>query len=885
MKKIDPMELFKNQPSADFIEELKKPVHEKKNDGFGKGTKENDEVATSGMWLNISFPDPDGLLESAYADFRQFLKVYEIDGNSYSVTVQKGKTSCFEEYTVEIAEGECTITAEDTEGIRRALVFLEDMIIEREAPFLKPGKITRRPVIKTRITRGFFSPTNRPPKNVDELWDEVDYYPDEYLNRIAHDGNNGIWIYTHFCDLIPSKIIPEYGHDSARRIKKLKSVVKKCARYGIKVYIFAVEPHQLSKELEQKHPEILGGTLWDKSHSFCTYTDAGARYCIESTEWLFREVPELGGYIDITTGERTTNCASADYKRCPRCSKHSRGEVLAHTADLIKEGMRRAGARGEFISWTYGHRAWDFEDIKDYVRAAPDDVMLMQNFDDYGFEEQLGKERFAQDYWLSYVGPSIMFSETAKCANENNKHMYAKMQVCCSHEVATVPYIPVPTLIFRKYAGAHKYNVEGILQCWYFGNYPSIMSKAAGELSFMDDFSDEDGFLRRLAGILYGRSNAEAIAKAWKYFGEGYSNYPINIMFSYHGPMHDGVVWKLQLKPKNISPARTWLLQEESEGDRMCDALSGAHTLDEAIELSERMCDNWQKGMEYLPQSVTGEMQTLCEALGVMFDSGKNIMKFYKLRDELGLMRGDPSGILTEMRELVLSEIQNSEKMLVLCGKDSRLGYHSEAEAFKFYPAKLKERIAALYELLDTEFREVEQRISNGQAPLAYYEAEGEEYLFIGHDLESAEPQKVGKSGSFKMTYDSENVYLDIECKKWVEIILCFEGRIMDPAAEVVVYNGKFYNYGTYPYRQLLGERVEKELANYTIEETEKGCKISAKRAHIGWVDDTKPFKLLVRINLESWIEEENPFYSLGRWGYSAGQFGFVKANPKKGDK
>ncbi len=246
-------------------------------------------------------------------------------------------------------------------------------------------------MIKTRITRGFFSPTNRPPKNIDELWDDVDYYPEEYLNRLAHDGNNGIWIYTHFCDLIPSKIIPEYGQNSARRIKKLKRVVKKCARYGIKVYIFAVEPNQLTGELQEKYPELCGEKIWDGSHTFCTHSEKGEQYCIEATQWLFTEVPELGGYIDITAGERITNCAQGDYTKCPICSQYTKGEIVAHTADLIREGMRRAGAKGEFISWTYEHRKWDFEDIRDYVKHLPDDVMLMQNFDDYGFEEQLGK--------------------------------------------------------------------------------------------------------------------------------------------------------------------------------------------------------------------------------------------------------------------------------------------------------------------------------------------------------------------------------------------------------------------------------------------------------------------------------------------------------------
>jgi len=96
------------------------------------------------------------------------------------------------------------------------------------------------------------------------------------------------------------------------------------------------------------------------------------------------------------------------------------------------------------------------------------------------------------------------------CAGEG-KPLYAKMQVCCSHELATVPYIPAPGLVFRKYAGACRYGVEGVLQCWYFGNYPSVMSKAAGELSFLEDFSDEEGYLEYLAGILYGRRSWKAV--------------------------------------------------------------------------------------------------------------------------------------------------------------------------------------------------------------------------------------------------------------------------------------------------------------------------------------------------------------------------------------
>ena len=66
--------------------------------------------------------------------------------------------------------------------------------------------------------------------------------------------------------------------------------------------------------------------------------------------------------------------------------------------------------------------------LREYVKHAPDDVMLMQNFEDAGFAEQLGVERQAIDYWLSYTGPSVMFDVTAEQANKSGKHLFAKMQ-------------------------------------------------------------------------------------------------------------------------------------------------------------------------------------------------------------------------------------------------------------------------------------------------------------------------------------------------------------------------------------------------------------------------------------------------------------------------
>ena len=125
------------QPEMTFIEDLKKPLHDKKPELFGKRSKESDEIDISGAYLVADFPDPEELLTTAYDDFKVFLKVYEFGGDRFHVTVKFSETSCFEEYTLKVTLKGIEILAADTEGIRRGIIYLEDLIKQSEAPFFK----------------------------------------------------------------------------------------------------------------------------------------------------------------------------------------------------------------------------------------------------------------------------------------------------------------------------------------------------------------------------------------------------------------------------------------------------------------------------------------------------------------------------------------------------------------------------------------------------------------------------------------------------------------------------------------------------------------------------------------------------------------------------
>ncbi len=262
------------------------------------------------------------------------------------------------------------------------------------------GEIKRETLIKRRITRGFFSPTNRAPKWGDELLDEVDYYPDGYLSRLAHNGTNGLWIYTSFAQLLSSPYLPSKDENTERRMSKLARVTEKCKKYGIKAYVFAIEPMGLLAEECEPYLDMLGADATSSfpapRRPFCPRIEKTREHIIYCLEYIFKTIPDLAGYISITAGERPTTCSSVGtYKTCPGCRKYSRGENLAFSVDVIKEGLRRAGTGAEFISWTYGHRYWNDPDILEYIDKTPSDVTVMQNFEDRGTDIQLGKPRNA----------------------------------------------------------------------------------------------------------------------------------------------------------------------------------------------------------------------------------------------------------------------------------------------------------------------------------------------------------------------------------------------------------------------------------------------------------------------------------------------------------
>ena len=379
-------------------------------------------------------------------------------------------------------------------------------------------------------------------------------------------------------------------------------------------------------------------------------------------------------------------------------------------AELFSSAMHKYNPKAEFIGWFYTPSQRDgspfMHRLLHILEQWPDQATAMLNFESGGTSVQLGKKRIVFDYSLAYVGPSMLFAEAA----QKTLHTAAKIQVGCSHEDASVPFMPVPENLFEKYHFMMGHGVSTVMQCWYFGNYPGLMNKAAGELSFLPFPVSSQDFLADLARPDWGRDAAVA-AEAWHHFSKAYRNFPSNLSFEWYGPLHHCIAWPLYLFPVDEPVSPSWILKNfpEVSGDRIGECLGFQHTLEEAMELCSAMSSEWQEGITLLESLRTSYKDDpdrladidLASAIGLQMKSTENLLSFYYLREDMLYYRRDH---LARMMDIVKDEISNTKKMIQLCGRDCRLGYHSEAEGYLFYPEKLKARIALLEELLKEDF-------------------------------------------------------------------------------------------------------------------------------------------------------------------------------------
>ena len=638
-------------------------------------------------------------LESAIADFHMFMPVsmgVKQEAGAYRIDCRIGLPEgcpggAAEAFHLRATARACQITARDSEGIRRALIYVEDEMLARGGPFLPAGDVSRWAVVEDRITRSPVAPYRW--LSGWELEHNREYYPDEYLNKLAHCGMNGIWVAGLLSRMVASRTLPELG-PASHRLEKLKRLSERAIRYGIKTWLFCIEPRALPADhpVLAAHPEIRGA----EGRALCVSTPLVQGYIREVMHDLFTEVPELAGVINIFKGERATTCWTSEKfaQTCPRCRKRAMGAVLADSLNSFMEGMRAASPSAKLVAWGYsGNNATGLTSFLPYLHR---DVIWMGNFEHGGEKTVHGKRIEVREYSLSSVGPSAAFAEATRQMTKDGRTVFAKLQLGNTYELSTVPYIPVPHMVYDKLAAMRELGVTGAMMSWIIGGCPSPMLKVAGEASFAPLAPARELFGRVAAGSWAPRQ-APRVAEAWDQFARAFQLYLCAYQAFYFGPVTRCPAYQLHLErePRRAEPYN-WGLTRERVAQPFEDQVSrwlGPFTVEEMIASFREMASEWEKGLSILEECLGTQgkvvelrrQHAVAAAARLQFLSMANVMEFYTLRDRLqatGAAGRTP--LIRRMREVTRDDMRLAEAMKRHLALDCVIGFESEIYDYSY---------------------------------------------------------------------------------------------------------------------------------------------------------------------------------------------------------
>ncbi len=560
--------------------------------------------------------------------------------------------------------------------------------------------------------------TTNPVPDGEETWNVNNVYTDAELAKIAGSGFNAVWVHGLLHSIVQTDDFPELGEYAAEHQRRLNELTERAAKHGIKVFLYMQPPRALlaTHPIFKSHPEI-GGQIEKmqgcdgekvKVQALCTSHDSVKKYLRNAAAELARKIPNLGGIIMITASEYPAHCwsrrgrmmnASGHYEQlpieCPNCKDRTPSDVVNEVIQLMRDGIRSVNSVWKIIAWNWSWAMYEDAPCENIIGKLPKDVILMADFERGGKRTILGKERIMDEYSLGFAGPSKQFKDSWELANRCNLKMMAKLQIGTTHELATVPNLPIIGNVYRKAVNARKMGLAGFMGTWNFGNMITVNTAALNHFLGANISDDQDLELRKFATEYFPNCEPAQINTAWNKFAEAMNSYPFSIPYLYVGPTNYACILPMEPAPlTGKSSGRSWLMDER--GDNITDALEG-YTIDEVIEGFTQLSAVWQtgvdalaKGLKNAPSKHAEEELDNARVCGYLFNSTKHFCKIFKLRNDWH------DNKRAEYNAIAAAELENLRKLLPLVEKDLRFGFHIEAFGYQFDAAQIKAKIATL---------------------------------------------------------------------------------------------------------------------------------------------------------------------------------------------
>lgn len=568
----------------------------------------------------------------------------------------------------------------------------------------------------------------------DEINQAESVYTHSELTAIHDEGFDSIWLRGRLFDLMSSEVFPELNRPLAdRRIRRLQELIQRGQECGVGVWLFFNEPLAIpaSHGFWNNHPQVRGAShrevvddpFWihgtpaisDKEPTdmaaLCISSSEGITFFSEAVQGLLKKLEGLAGVILITASEHHSHCWSHHAIRdsgflavkdqelpCPRCRERGAASVVVDVIQTWRTASMQMNSPCRVLAWNWSWSMWYPDPQKEIVERLPDGVEFLIDWERGGSKPWMGRTIPIDEYSMGYIGPSERFLGARAAAAARNIPVHAILRINVTHELATVPNLPLLPNLYAKWTGLQRESVTGVMGCWNFGCLHTLNTHAFRH--FHEEPSRWAGledFLTSVAKSYFGEVAMSALTSAWNSFCAAFELYPFSFGIIYTSPINYAPAYPLDLtyRAQPMGPSH---LQHEW-GDRLEDTL-GDWPLDDVIRSFESMSVLWNEGLSDYRQALAegkgsaehqkhrAEELICAEMIGCHLASITNIYRFHGWRCDammhLGLQA--PCEIPPDeiSRQIMRNEIQNTRAAIELVRKDPRLGFHQEAQAFYF---------------------------------------------------------------------------------------------------------------------------------------------------------------------------------------------------------
>ena len=642
--------------------------------------------------------DAQDSIEEFIEDFKDFASDYNITFSKKSdkkikiiMDTNFGKD---EDHKIEISSCRITITAATAMGILRALYYLEELVESNGNFSFTEKTYDRKTKIKTRFIYSFCGLYG----NVLDCDTKISF-PDVLLKEYAKKGINGVWIQGVLYKLSPYPFDITLSDGWQTRLKNLKELTKRAARYGIKVYIYLNEPRNMPPSFFEKRPELKGATLREDSSCLCSSSQEIHKYLSDALTTLCENVPLLGGFFVITQTENSVLCWSQGKntrpgEECPVCSKRKPSVVISDILNTMSGAIKKVNPDMKFFffAWSLAHTIGE-EEAEILLKNLPEDIIILQVSETEMPFEIGGVKDEILDYSLSIIGPGECAKNQWKIAKESGHEIAAKIQINNSWEASTAPFIPVYDNIVTHMKNLINEGIEHIMLTWTLGGYVSDSIKIASSFFFEDNEDAYDDILTKT----YGKYK-NTVKDAVKYFCKGFSEFPFNWKHIYNGPANSGAANLLYPEPSGMKSSMTCFPYDDLYTWRGIAAENPTRTdlplyPVEVLENQYRlMCEDWEKGLNVISDMPDCEFKDMAIYTYTLFKASHNQIMYYIERD------GEKN--IHKIKDIIKSEKELAISALKIMLKNSSVGYEA-ANHYYVTRSGLAEKIIQCDYLLD----------------------------------------------------------------------------------------------------------------------------------------------------------------------------------------